>query len=164
MALATPINVPSPVSKLRSTVAAVISRFPVLFQEPKVLLNDSSRNPPLPLNWIEKMKLKLPSSLICRVCAPSSWTAKYVPAIFLPRSPFSLAKVGLSHPEIRTVAEATKVRAAMDSQNLWYSQDPPLRWPSSQISAFHSARLFHHVRVYVYYIALLSSLSNRQRG
>src|SRR5215472_16586458 len=93
MVAAVPMKNPDPFWNARLTVPAVISRFPVFFHEPRVSLNDSPRTP-LGENWIEKMKLKLPSRLICSICAPSTRTAKYVPAILSPRPPSSSAKAG----------------------------------------------------------------------
>src|SRR5499433_1896925 len=118
MVAAVPMKNPDPFWNARLTVPAVISRIPVFFHEPRVSLNDSPRTP-LGENWIEKMKLKLPSRLICSICAPSTRTAKYVPAILLPRPPSSSAKARPACPETKNVATAISATAATNIDHLW---------------------------------------------
>src|SRR5215831_17696845 len=118
MVAAVPMKNPDPFWNARLTVPAVISRFPVFFHEPRVSLNDSPRTP-LGENWIEKMKLKLPSRVICSICAPSTRTAKYVPAILSPRPPSSSAKAQPACPDTKNVATAINATAAMNIDHLW---------------------------------------------
>src|SRR5262245_46946901 len=65
------------------------------------------------------MKLKLPSRLICRIHAPFSMTAKYVPAILSPRLPSSSAKARPACPETKNVATAISATAATNIDHLW---------------------------------------------
>src|SRR5262249_51268246 len=118
MVAAVPMKNPDQFWNARLTVPAVISRFPVFFHEPRVSLNDSPRTP-LGENWIEKMKLKLPSRLICSICAPSTRTAKYVPAILSPRPPSSSAKAQPACSETTNVAMPISATAATNIDHLW---------------------------------------------
>jgi hypothetical protein len=114
VAAATPKNT-LPLWKVRSTVVAVTSRLPVVFHEPKVSLNDSPRTPP-PVNWMDKTARRLPSRPICSTCAPSSWTARYVPAILSPRPS---TEAGPPCPRMEGELSAIAATTARDADHLW---------------------------------------------
>src|SRR5262245_45021585 len=65
------------------------------------------------------MKVKLPSRLICSICAPSTRTAKYVPAILSPRPPSSSVKAQPACPDTKNVATVISATAATNIDHLW---------------------------------------------